>query len=176
MSTSLSPSIIAVVLITQMGSPRYREREIANCKLQQLSPLVIEHLKAARDLEDAEISLRAAHLVARYFDEVADELSKRIRPTKWPRLPWLDMLPQDHPDRQQVIQQFVREAQERIGRKGPPDWPDYRLATQLYVHRLFQMQHHPEQVRRMLDAMAEQEREWIIRNRNKYSPPLELPK
>jgi hypothetical protein len=85
------------------------------------------------------------------------------------------MLAKDYPDRSLVVEYFVAQARDKIGRKGPPDWEDYRLATELYLHHLFLNQHSLEQAIELLDRMAAQEEKWIAENGKNYSPPVKMP-
>jgi hypothetical protein len=176
MSTALAPAVLAAVLITQLGAPRYRDRAQASHNLYQLSPVVLPFLEAARDHGDLEVSRRSTIILSTYYASVADRLADQAKPSHWPRMPWLDMLPPDYPDRKAIIDFYLQQAQTKVGRKGPPDWPDYRLATHLYVRGLFLEQNRPHEVRRLLDRMAEAERSWLEQNGKKYSPPLEVPR
>ncbi len=176
MSGAFTPILLAVVLIAQLGAPRYRDRAEASHRLLQLTPVVLPYLEAARAHPDLEVSRRSSIIVANYYGSVADQLAGKVKPAHWPRLPWLDMLPANHPNRKAVIDYYLHQAQQRVGRRGPPDWPDYRLATQLYVYELFLDQHRPEEVQVLLDQMASAERSWLLQNRSKYTPPLEVPR
>lgn len=176
MSTTVMPGILAIALITQLGSPHYRDRARASQELSQLAPLVAPYLEAARKHEDPEVSQRSTLILATYYESVADGLSAKLIPTHWPRRPWLDMLPRGYPNRKVIIDHYLRQAQKKIGRQGPPNWRDYRLATQLYTRELLLQHHNPGEIQRLLDQMAELERTWIRKKGRAYSPPLTVPR
>lgn len=175
MSSSITSGLLTVMLITQLGSPRYRERERANELLHRLSPLAAPYLKAAKQHNDLEIADRSYRILARYYAVRAEHLAEKTRPSEWPRIPWLDMLPDNHPDRQAVVQYYLAQAHEKNCAKGPPHWDDYRLATKLYLQQLFRDQHDADKIRSLLDQMAASEKQWLIKNRDRYNPPLEMP-
>lgn len=176
MSTTITPGVFAVVLISQLGSPQYRERARASHELYQMAPLVVPYLEAARRHEDLEVSQRSTLILATYYESVADRVAESMKPSRWPRLPWIDMLPENHPDRKTVIDYYTQQARNRIGRKGPPNWEDYRLATKLYMRELILERQRPQQVQHLLDRMVECECQWIRTNGKKYTPPLTMPK
>src|SRR5690349_13365988 len=99
MPSAVTPAVVAVVLISQLGAPRYRDRTHASNKLYQLTPALLPYLEAAQLHADPEVSKRSQVILASYFSSVADQLAGKARPSHWPRLPWLDMLPPEHPDR-----------------------------------------------------------------------------
>jgi hypothetical protein len=175
MSSPFLASILAVVLIDQLGASSYQKRQEAMQALQQLAPLIVPYLESVRGHQDLEIARRSEVILASYCEKAADHFIKRAKPTNWTYLPWIDMLPKDYTDRDIIVEYFLAEAREKIGRKGPPDWEDYRLATELYLHYLFLNQHSLPHAIELLDRMAAQERQWIANNGKNYTPPLTLP-
>jgi hypothetical protein len=79
-------------LVTQLGSPRYAEREAASRALEQLGPEAIPALRVARQDRDPEIRNRAATLVDRI------ETDLMIKPTRFKLdfkdLPLAQIIPQ----------------------------------------------------------------------------------
>jgi hypothetical protein len=175
MCTLIHPGIVAVYFIAQLGSPSYSKREQATQALTQLAPLIVPYLESAKAHRDTETARRAKLILAGYYELAAARFTEKARPTRYPRLPWLDMLPRDYPDRTAIVEYFVTQARERIGRKGPPDWEDYRLATQLYLHHLFLNQQPLDGAIELLDRMATSEEKWITENGKNYSPQLKVP-
>lgn len=175
MSSLITPRILAVVLIFQLGSPSYHQRQRATKSLRQLAPLILPYLEEAKKHPDQEIAKRCNRILTLYYYNAADALTKEARPTGWSRLPWIDMLPQSHPNRSAIIEYYLDQARGKIGRKGPPVWDDYRLATQLYLRQRFQQRMKMNEATNLLDEMACKERDWIIQNGKNYSPPLQVP-
>lgn len=175
MSATITSAMLAVVLITQLGAPSYRQRVRAMNRLEPIVPAVAPYLEAATQHRDPEIARRASSLLAHYYQSVADQLSEQVRPAHWPRTPWLDMLPPDYPDRQVIVSFYLSAAQRKIGPHGPPEWDDYRLATRLYLRQLIMDRRRLDEVHLLLDRMAEQERQWIQQNGIRYSPPVPMP-
>jgi hypothetical protein len=175
MSTLIYPGVLALIFISQLGSPSFHKRELAMQALNQMAPLIVPYLEAAHAHPDPEVARRVHLVLASYYEKAADHLLKEAKPTSWPRMPWIDMLPKDYPDRADVIEYFVALARDKIGRKGPPDWEDYRLATELLMHDLLRRRHTLKQVVELLDRMAAQEQKWIAENGKNYSPPVQMP-
>lgn len=176
MSTSLTPGILAVILIMQLGHPSYRVRVQAHKSLRPLAPLVVPYLKAGCKNDDEEIAVRCKEILTDHYYAVARPLSETTKPTNWPRTPWIDMLPLDYPHRAQVLSWYLDKAREKIGRKGPPHWQDYRLATKLLMRSLFEDGKSVKEVVVLLDQMAVIERNWILKNGKNYTPNLVIPK
>jgi hypothetical protein len=171
----LHPNVLAVILIAQMGSPSYYKRQQAMQALDQLAPLVVPYLKSGQQHPDVEVARRSEILLASYYEQAAAHFMTKAKPTKWPCLPWIDMLPKDYPDRALIVEYFLAQARDKVGRKGPPDWDDYRTATELYLHYLFVNQNSLDHAIQLLDQMAGQEEKWIAENGKNYSPPLKAP-
>jgi hypothetical protein len=87
----------------------------------------------------------------------------------------LTCCPRDYPDRANIIEYFLAQARAKVGRKSPPDWADYRLATEIFLHHLFEKQHTVAQAIELLDLMCDREEKWITENGKNYSPPVKVP-
>ncbi|MGF1578462.1 MAG: hypothetical protein ACFCD0_03780 [Gemmataceae bacterium] len=168
-------TMVVVALIAQLGSPNYSARATARYHLSRMAPLAVDHLKAAEKHPDPEVRRNAKQVLASYYNSQAPRLAQQTRPSNWPRLPWLDMLPANHPQRDRILAYYLPRAQKTIGRKAAPEWEDYRLATQLYMEDLFRNEQRPDQVRQLLNSMADHERDWIRRNGTRYNPPVQMP-
>ncbi len=175
MSVFTLPSTVAVVFIAQLASPQYREREQANQNLRKMGVLAVPYLQSAQQHKNPEIAIRSTFLLTTFYRAHADRLASQASPTDWPHIPWLDMLPQDHPNRDSVVSYYLNRAQQKIGRHGSPTWQDYRLATQMYIHQMFINGHSPQSVQTLLNQMAEAERKWILANGQRYNPPVPMP-
>ena len=175
MACFTSPTMVAVALIAQLGSPDYRQRELATNQLVRFSPLAVPHLQAAQSNKNPEIAIRSTFLLTTYYRKNAAQLTEKVRPNGWPHLPWMDMLPHDHPDRDSVVSQYLQRAQSEIGRHGSPDWKDYRHATRLYVQKMFANGHSMKAVQATLNRMAKAESDWITANGKRYNPPVQMP-
>lgn len=175
MSSTTSLAAILSLFVIQLGSPRYLERELATEALRQLLPASADHLHHAENSIDPEISLRASVVLEKYYAQTAAAKAASVLPTGYAKLPWIDQLPPDFPNRESVVAQYLPLARRQVGHSGPPVWEDYRRATRLYVRDLFARRWTVEQVRELLDRMVDQEVEWIRRNGGRYQPPIPVP-
>jgi hypothetical protein len=175
MSAFAYPGMVAVALIAQLGSPQYRDREKAGHNLSRLSPLAVPYLQSAQSHKNPEIAIRSTILLTSFYRSNAEKLTAQALPADWPHLPWIDMLPADYPCRDSIVSHYLNQAQNKFGRGNSPQWQDYRMATQIYIHQMFVNGASPKTVQCLLDQMAEAERQWIITNGKRYNPPLELP-
>lgn len=176
MNSAISVSALCSILVVEMGSPSFRQRERAAVALDRLMPLSVPYLEPAEAVGDPEIELRAYELISKHYESTAEQKAANTLPPNYSRLPWLDQLPMEYPNRREVISHYLAEAHKRIGRKGPNGWEDYRLATQLYLRQLYSRRHTSYQVGPLLERMRDQEIEWIARNGKRYSPPIVAPR
>jgi hypothetical protein len=143
-------------LIQQLGDERYAVRAAAHAALQQVLLSDYGHLyrvrvEAATRHRDREVARRAELLVEDFYN---------IRPSRYPVLPWIDMLPPSREDRQAIIDRTLGSARVVNSWNQNTDWPDYRYATYLYASDLLRQGHSRKFVRQLLDEMAAQEREY----------------
>jgi hypothetical protein len=150
------------ILLALCLADDYRVRERAGDALSALAenaPLVVAILEQSAANGPAEMRRRAGAALAAFY---------AVGPRWYSKLPWIDMLPQDWPDRQAVIQRYLSRVRElQIGWECGEPWLDYRVATRLLVVDLLRAGESREAVQRLLDAMAENERVYIMR-RNAY--------
>ena len=175
MAVLTSPTVAAVVLIAQLGSPNYRHRETVTRQLIPMTEVAVPYLQAAQSHPNPEVAIRATFLLTTYYRKNAAKLTEMVRPRGWRHLPWMDMLPNDHPGRDSIVSQYLQRAQTKIGRHGSPHWKDYRFATHLYVQNMFTNGHSLESVQATLDRMAKAEHDWIAANGKRYNPPVPMP-
>lgn len=165
-------TIFALSLVLSLGSPDYAAREQATTALGKLQPEVF--LKWGAGHKDAEIAARSRKLLDAYYWQVADT----ILPSKWPYMPWIDSLPYTYPKRYPTINQYLGTVNRcpSIGYGSPdaPHWYQYRQATKHLVVHLFRQGKTKAQITALLDAMAEYEKNWIIKNRASYEFPQKI--
>lgn len=163
-------------LLHSLGSPDFRVREkSAMAWLSVAGSIMDPHpvLLWGQKHKDAEIAARCRVILLAHAKRKADEWEEKIA-YAWPVLPWLDMLPLHYAERYPVIEFYLEQARDQIGRKGPPDWGDYSLATKLYIRQLF-LAGKFQQVEPLLKTMAARQAEWIKENGKNYTPPLKVP-
>jgi hypothetical protein len=154
--------------VEQLGDRSYRRREAAHHTIAQLGRLAVPYLQRAQSSPNPEIARRATLLLGPYDAEIADQHSHELMPTEWPRRPWLFL-----PDT--ALGYYLSLAQGAMAKTGPPDWPEYREATRLWVRGMLLQRRPREEIRSELDRMAVEERGWIVQNGANYNPPLKLP-
>jgi hypothetical protein len=142
-------------LIKQLGDERFAVRSAAHSCLEQV--LLADHghlyrtrIETATGHRDLEIARRAVMLLEDYYN---------VRPSGYPVLPWIDMLPAAEENRQAAIDHALGRAR-AVGFSHGSDWPDYRYATYLYTSELLRKGHSRQRVRVLLDQMVAQEREY----------------
>jgi hypothetical protein len=145
-----------VGLIKQLGDEHYAVRARAHSALERIllsdhGHLYRVHVEAATRHRDLEIGRRATVLVEDFYN---------IRPSRYPVLPWIDMLPPTREDRQIIIDRALGTARTSTAWGQNPDWPEYRYATYLYASELLRQGHSRKAVRQLLDDMAAQERDY----------------
>ncbi len=143
--------------IYHLDNADYRIRQAA---CQRLDYLVNE-------LED-----RYALFVVKAFaddDNLPPEIRRSLRPiltrfytvfpSDYPVLPWVDRLPDDWPDRKDVIEHYLKLARGYLGdwSQYSESWMDYRIATQLMIFDLRNQNFSRWQLQQLLDRMVERE-------------------
>ena len=163
--------LLAFVLAAAMGDDEFSVRVKATDRLRDMDLIALPALRMAVKSPDCEIRHRAAMLID-------DCLS--VFPTKRKLLPWLAMLPQDWPNRQQAIDDGIAEL--RGGYSGwaiefgescrHPDWGDWRDATALFIARLREKGWSRDKCRGLLDKMVVMEDGY--RKRHGQNPLIEI--
>lgn len=159
-------------LVADLGHPRYQKREEAAAAIRTLAPMAVPKLEEARRHPDPEIAHRADRLLAEYYSARADYLAPRLRPTDYPCLPWLDMLPSDYPAREVIIRTYLEQVRNDAPGDSTAGWSNYRRATLFFVRDQLSSGRSPTEVVQVLDQMVTQEKSWI--DRNKHNPNLAL--
>lgn len=145
--------LLLAVLVLQLGANDFAARERASAALRALGEPVVPALWRATNHDDPEVRRRAVMLL--------DDWRNTFRPSCGSPTPWLDMLPQDYPERQTVIQTYldiVRNAGLPVA--GGADWPKYRVATELWIDAQMVAKARRADVVRILDQMMVREQEY----------------
>jgi hypothetical protein len=146
-----------LVLIDQLGDERYAARIDAQRRLERIllfepNPALRERVEEeAKRNPDLEIRRRAAFALETFYD---------LRPRAYPVLPWIDMLPQEYPERQGVIDGSLSQVRAPGSWSYQADWPDYRQATSVYARSLLRQGFPRHCVQEMLDDMVQRERRY----------------
>lgn len=165
-SVLLSTHIESWFWISYLDHPQYRLREKAQAHLAKriLAPdgfLLAQQLEYAAGLPQPEIARRARLLLAQFY---------WLEPTNYLVMPWIDMLPEDWPNRKALIEHYLYHARQLLDTSYyRADWPDYRLATSLYVYDLLRQGMPRHAVLQMLDTMVEREKAY---RQTRGMPPL----
>lgn len=167
---TLSFTLLCLTLLAQLGSPAYRTRAAAHRHLHALGRLALPALERGTRSPCPERAERCRRLLAPYAVELADRDSYHVRPTRWPRLPWLWVF-----RTWSEKDQFVAEARRSMRTTGSPDWPEYREATRLWVRSQLLQRVPLREIRRELDRMVQEEIFWLRANAHRYNPPLKIP-
>jgi hypothetical protein len=145
--------------IKDMGHKKWKERECATWKLICLGERVFPKIKKACSDADPEIATRA-ELVKKTFYE-------NILPTNYCKLPWIDGLPEDYPDRAIIVDKYL-EGKNRDWDKNL-EYVGYRLATLEFITDLFNNGKSRKDIISLLDKMVEGEKKQLQQlNSNPY--------
>jgi hypothetical protein len=158
---------LVLALIVHLGHDDFKTRELATSKLEAILPVAGPYLLKTQSHKNSEIAVRSTYLYQKWACTVA----KEIKPTKWPHLPWIDSLPKDYPDRSQLIETYLNMSEDA---NQPPTWLKYRTATKHFVCDLVKDGKVISEVRKMLDAMVQNEKSWIKTNQQAYKFPKEM--
>jgi hypothetical protein len=168
--------------IKDLDSNRFAIRQKASENLMALDELAIPKVKKA--LENKDISLEQK----RRLEQIVENYYNNILPTDWSKLPWIDSLPAEYPERQNIITTYLNKA--RGGGwndPGAPEYAAYREATRMWVRdELEAGKSKRELIKLMDDHMVPFELKWCkqaqptyvcpIRVQNKFVPPPQPPK
>lgn len=152
-----SPSLLLFLLLPFLSNDDFRTREAVSASLRSFDLMALPALEHGVGHPDPEIRHRCRALIV-------DVLS--VFPTNYRVPPWIDMLPDDYPNRQGVIDKLLFEVRGGNGyycSNGPEeDWSDFRLATAILVENERRSGKSREEVRSLLDRMVERERKWFV--------------
>lgn len=166
--------LLPLPLTEQLASKSYKTRAVANNSLACLGRLAIPTIEyQSKSHKDPEVRARCRGLLSPYVYELAARDSLKILPRDYPRLPWFHCECFFYEE----WGQYMDTARHLCGSiTGAPNWPEYRLATRLWlISQLVQRRPMPEILNR-LDEMANVEINWIRENGHTYTPQITLPK
>jgi len=154
-SIALEDAVVSI-LIKNLGHDRYKVRQAAQESLERLllAPGGHRHrekVEQATRHPDCEIARRASMTLYAFYS---------VSPSNYAAIPWIDMLPDSFSDRKSIIDDYLSQARMEAGSSYASDWPEYRHATYLYVLTMLRQGYPRDQVVKMLNLMAEQEREY----------------
>ncbi len=152
---------VPLAIVLRLGSASFAEREAATADLRVMGDAAVPLLRAASVHEDPEIRRRAVGLLYDWRGS--------FRPTTQREMPWLDMLPAGHEDRQRRIDECVGKARGMVLSPGGMDWPEYRLATEHFIDVMIEQGKSRREVIELLDKMAANEQEY----HRKHHPPFQ---
>jgi len=161
--------------IQDLGHENYFRREAAQKTLEQTMPWSESCVeKATKDL-DLERSRRAERVLSNYYSQRADLICKRVFPTTYPYVPWIDQLPNDSPHWSNLYLNWAERLDHKewnISKSGKPlgRWSEYRVATRLLIGELLRQRISVEEIVKLLDRMVVIEQEYVRRHR--YSPMI----
>jgi hypothetical protein len=155
--------------VALLGHKSCRVRETATKKLRDnLTADTVRMLERALTHEDREIARRAELLLRPYYEALAQQAVAKAKASCGGKLPWLDQLPYDYPNREMVLARHLTHARQTCG-GGTPEWPDYRLATEYHLLDLARQQLPIEE---LVNTMKQREIQWIRSRGQSYTPPL----
>jgi hypothetical protein len=153
----LSNSLESGWWISQLGHSQYPIRVAAHRRLAQRladsdGVLTVHLLEEAMQSSHPEVIRRARDLLAQFYS---------LEPSNYAVMPWIDQLPEHWPDRKAIVETYLYRARQLLDNGYyQSDWPDYRLATSLYVFDLLRQGMPRQAVLQMLDTMVEREKEY----------------
>ncbi|MCS7015430.1 MAG: hypothetical protein NZM42_04825 [Gemmatales bacterium] len=153
-SVLLSTQIESWFWISHLNHTEFRTRQKAHEILAErmFAPdgyLLAQQLEYAVNSSQPEVARRARLLLAQFY---------WLEPSSYLAMPWIDMLPEDWPERKAVIENYLYRARQMLDASYyRADWPDYRLATTLYASDLLRQGMPRSVVQQLLDAMVERE-------------------
>lgn len=143
-------------LLRALGDDDYYTRESATLALEKLvlaeatAKTTLPAVRAATKDPDPEVARRAEGVIGVYLN---------VRPTNYPAMPWIDSLPLDYPDRQEIIGKYLAYGRDVCGCGRAPDWHEYRVATVYFIRDLMGEGLSRAEAIQLLDRLVEGDRE-----------------
>jgi hypothetical protein len=166
------------VLVQKLGSDDFLTREKAQVLLAAHVPASIPAITKGTKSEDPEVTARCVALLKKWLWDTAEKKVESLQVSIWKqhKLPWIDGLPPDYPDRDDIMEYYLDVADSLIGRQRcAPDYPSYRLATKIYLLDLFKAGAGEQKVQKLIDAMALRDVQWIETYGVASSPEVPMP-
>lgn len=158
----ISPDALPTIkLIKQLGSPFWRERERASVKLVSMGEKSLLLVKKATRSSDYEISSRCFQIIECFYNN--------IQPTSYGKLPWIDGLPEDYPDRYVIISKYLNMQLRDAGLNK--EFIGYRCATKDFIRDLYDSGMKRSEIVELLDIMVKGEKDQVKNFGNGYYYP-----
>lgn len=170
-------SLLPCSCVQQLGARSFRQREAAHRTIQRMGRAALPFLEIAARHPSAEVRRRSAVLLARYEDEIAERESHKVLPSNYPRLPWIVDVSVE--SEWMMVDRHLTEARKAVpfDRQGPNyEWPQYRIATRLWIKSQLLQRRPLAEIVEDLDRMVQAERDWIQTYGGSYKPAIALPK
>jgi hypothetical protein len=168
--------LLIALLIAQLGSPSFREREAATQALRSLGPVAMVHLEIAKAHPDCEVASRAKMLARAHRAAIIAALWTQAKPTTYKRMPWISFSYTAGVLEPPSNWHWISLARQQGAQSGPEnDWNDERMAMRLYCRWLLEEGHSLAEVVALLDRLAAAEVRWIEQNGANWQPPIRLP-
>jgi hypothetical protein len=189
-SPPLSPEQVKI-LIEQLGNDVFAERNKAMKVLgrEPLDLAGLQQVARARNDKDSEIAMRTSMIVDARSRKICEPYAREanIRPTNYPKMPWIDMLPQGvqfpghdqnllYPSRSAIIGTYLEKARVNgAPADSSPNWTNFRVASDLFVQDVFHrlmiarleegdmnlvMEETRRNLQQLLDTMVENEKKY----------------
>lgn len=159
--------LITLLLVLQLGSPRHADREQASALLAQLTPPAAL-LEWGEQHKDQEIAARCKKLLAPARAQAKAVYLASLVPPDFDVPPWLDAMPESWHcggyDYWWIRDHCMAEARTQVPAKlqGGPWWPEYRVATALFLRWAVENNLATDcELRKLLQVMAVRECHWI---------------
>jgi hypothetical protein len=104
---------------------------------------------------DLEVARRASAALDAFYN---------VRPSDYPVLPWIDMLPLNQAERQVTIDECLRRVRPAGSWGYGADWPEYRQATAVWTRQMLREGYPRHCVRQLLDEMVHLERQYRMKH------------
>src|SRR6516165_64603 len=121
-----------ISLLERLGDDHFALRVEAQAQLERILLSECGHryrhqVEAATLHSDLEVARRASAALDAFFN---------VRPSDYPVLPWIDMLPLNHAERQVTIDECLRRVRPAGSWGYGADWPEYRQATAVWTRQM----------------------------------------
>jgi hypothetical protein len=154
--------LLFAILLSNLGAEDYGRRQAAHRVLQQVAPLAVHRLQIAEKSSDREVATRARQLLNRYYADSAATWARHLTAERDDEFPWIADIPSEHTSG--ALPYYLDIARGQLEKQGPPNWPEYRLATRLLVQDLYTRRVSQRDILLLLSELAESERQWIDKN------------
>ena len=158
-------------LIKDLDNDRFAVRQKATEQLQALDEAAIPQVKKALTKKDLSLEQR------RRLEGVLEHYYSNILPTDWTKLPWIDSLPAEYPDRFKIINDYLTKARNgQWGDPGAPEYAAYRDATRMWLRDELEAGKSKRELIKLMDEqMIPYELKWCKQAQPTYICPFRVP-